>query len=321
MLPGEGPGTIAHGRQELTTARGLAQVKAAVGVMGWLLEREHEGQRRGGDEPAELVAAMGVNGDPTLIPNLALLKDGRWLRRSNEVVIGSRFGREKQVTIGDTLRLAGRDFTIVGIGRLRGVAGLSADQLVYLDDDAFRERAGLGDVLNVIVIDTDEPAAVRERLIEQSPLAVFSTADLSRLAEASFAERMATAAIMSLLVLGIGALFVSSVLGRSVIERRLEFATLKAIGLPSRTILSVVVLEAITISLLASLVAIGLSLVFGVLINVYLADFYGFESLYTADAGAFLGVFALALATGMIAGLLPARRATRVDPVEILREA
>jgi hypothetical protein len=46
-----------------------------------------------------------------------------------------------------------------------------------------------------------------------------------------------------------------------------------------------------------------------------------FESLYTADAGPFVGVFALALLTGVIAGLLPARRATRVDPVEILRQA
>ena len=59
----------------------------------------------------------------------------------------------------------------------------------------------------------------------------------------------------------------------------------------------------------------------GWLINTYVAPEYGVESLYTADAGLFLTVFALALVLGVGAGLGPARRATRVDPVEVLREA
>ena len=40
-----------------------------------------------------------------------------------------------------------------------------------------------------------------------------------------------------------------------------------------------------------------------------------------ADANLFLLVFGLALFLGLVSGLFPARRATRVDPVEVLREA
>ena len=43
--------------------------------------------------------------------------------------------------------------------------------------------------------------------------------------------------------------------------------------------------------------------------------------LYRADAGLFVLVFVLAILLGLGSGLLPARQATRVDPVDVLREA
>ena len=56
-------------------------------------------------------------------------------------------------------------------------------------------------------------------------------------------------------------------------------------------------------------------------INIVIASSYGLESLYAPDAGLFLLVFVLAGALGVVSGLLPARRAARVDPVIVLREA
>jgi ABC-type antimicrobial peptide transport system permease subunit len=48
---------------------------------------------------------------------------------------------------------------------------------------------------------------------------------------------------------------------------------------------------------------------------------YGIESLYVVDAGVYLSVVLLALARGVLGGVVPARRATRVDPIDVLREA
>ena len=75
------------------------------------------------------------------------------------------------------------------------------------------------------------------------------------------------------------------------------------------------------VSLLASTVGIIFSLSLGWLIDTYLAPLYAIESLYAADAKLFLMVAGLSLAVGLLAGLGPARRATKVDPVEVLREA
>jgi ABC-type lipoprotein release transport system permease subunit len=54
--------------------------------------------------------------------------------------------------------------------------------------------------------------------------------------------------------------------------------------------------------------------------NRYLAPLYQFEYLYAADLAALVTVLLLALGLGLVAGLLPARQATRVDPVDVLRE-
>jgi ABC-type lipoprotein release transport system permease subunit len=319
LLPGEGPGTIDRGRGVLSRIRALPEVRSAVGVMSWSLEREQDGPRRR-DELTEQIATMGVDGDPELIPNALVVEAGRWLRRSNEVFLGSKLSREKGLGIGDTLRLDGRDFAVVGVGKLRGF-GLTGDSIAYLESRAFGERAGVGDVFSIIAVDTDRPDEVRERVHEIASLDVFDRTDLVRQAEKANETGVVMRWILNVLTLSIGALFVSNMLGRSVAERRLEFATLRAIGLPSRTILLTVALEAAMVSLLACVAGIGISFALGAFIDGVVAKQYGFESLYAPDAGLFLLIFALALALGLVAGLFPARQATRVDPVEVLREA
>ena len=126
---------------------------------------------------------------------------------------------------------------------------------------------------------------------------------------------------MVLLTLVIAALFVANMLSRSVAERRLELATLKAIGMPGGTIIWSIAGEALLVCVAAYFVGVGMALFFGYLINELVAKSYGFESLFAVDAGSFILVFVVAVGLGLLAGLFPARQATRVDPVDVLREA
>jgi ABC-type lipoprotein release transport system permease subunit len=319
VLPGDSPGTIRQGRQLLTRIRGLPHVNAAVGVMSWSLEREQEGPRRR-DEPGELVGTMGIDGDPAEVPGLLLLKEGRWPRRTDEVLLGARLAREEGLGLGDTMRLGRRDFAVVGIGRLRGF-GLGGDALAYVDSGVLSQRADIGDQLNVIAIDTARPAETRERVAELESVAAHTPADVNRQTEEFAASAMTLRGIFNVLTLTIAGLFVSNMLGRSVTERRQEFATLRAIGIPAHTVLAAVAGEALLVNAVASLLGVGISLGLGALIDGYIAPAYGIESLYYADAALFGLVFALAIVLGLVAGFRPARRATRVDPVEVLREA
>lgn len=320
ILPGESPGKIQHARNVLTQIRGLPGVRTAVGTIAWSVERERADRKRRSNEPTEMVSVVGVDGDPTTIVGAVVLRSGRWLRRSDELVVGAKLACEKRLAIGNTLRLNDRDFRIVGIGRLRG-AGYGSDGFACMEYRALRQRAELGDVLNLVIVDTTQPAIARERIPELDALAVNSPQDLVRQAE----KVMETAIVMQVILIGmtlvIAGLFVANMLGRSVRARRFELATMRAIGIPSRTILLLIAGEALLVTLFASIVGIAFSLALGLLIDTYLAPFYGIESLYAVEAQSFLTVLLLALALGLLAGLAPARRATRVDPVDVLREA
>ena len=321
VLPSDRPGTIERARGTLAQVRSWPEVTAAVGVMNWSMEREPEGRRRA-DAPAELVAVVGVDGDPTQIANMAVVTEGRWLRRPNELVVGQRLSRDGGMPLGATVSLAGQSFTVVGVAKLRGLgAGVSSDGVAYMDYGAFQQRAGIGDVLNTIMVQSTDPAQTQRRLDELGGLDAYTPAALVRQAEQVNQASVGIRWVLVGLTLAIAALFVSNMLGRSVAERRLEFATLRAIGLPRRTILFTVGAEAVLISLVAGLLGIGLSLVLGVLLNATVGAAYGLESIYSTDANLFLAVFGLALFLGLASGLVPARQATRVDPVEVLREA
>jgi ABC-type lipoprotein release transport system permease subunit len=319
ILPSDVPGSIPHASSVMAQVRALPAVRAALGVVTWSFERETE-DRRNRDEPSELVTSMGVDGDPTLIPGALALQSGRWLRRPDEVVVGARLARGKQLGLGDSLRLNGRTFTVVGVGKLRGF-GFGADTFAYLDIQAFRQRAGIGDVFNIMAIQATDEAGVRQRVSEIASVATFNREQLIVLAQQAQASSVVIFWTLIVLTMTIAALFVSTVLSRSVAERRLEFATLRAIGVSTHTVLLTVGAEAALVSVLATLVGAALSLALGWPLNALAAPANNVDVLYVVDAGLFEAVFALALGLGVISGILPARQATRVDPVVVLREA
>ena len=320
ILPGEGPGHIKSATATLQRVRAWPEVQSAIGLLSWTMQRSTEGRRRAG-QPTQMLTTMGVEGDPSAIPGALDMKQGRWIRRSDETVVGPKLAKQLNLGVNDTLRLNDRDLTVVGIGQLRGLGyGWNTDGLAYLDFSALRRRADVGDLMNVFLIQTAHPQVVQERLADLDTLAVSTPADLIGRVETLMSSNIAIYWIMIALTLAIAGLFVGSMLNHSVAERRVEFGTLRALGLPSRTILLTVAAEAILISVAAGVFAVGLSLFFGYLVNATLAASYGFESLYSADASLFSLIFALALGLGLVAGLLPARRATRVDPIDVLRE-
>ena len=320
LLPGDSPGTIKHASNVLTQIRGMPGVTHAVGIISWQLERERPGPKRT-DVPAELMSVMGIDGEPDKIDQTVVMDAGRWLRRSDELVVGPRLSREKGIALGQTIRLGGRDFLVVGIGKVRGF-GNQSDSIAYLDRQALRQRTNIGDLVNMIAIDTTRLDVTRTRVADLDAVSAYDVPETIRLAEKARESQVVTRWVMLSMILGIAALFVNNMLSGSVEARRLELATLRAIGIPSRTILLMVAGEALAICAVASVVGVAVSTALGQgLINGYMAPAYGQEMLYAADRSLFLVVAMLALVLGAVASLGPARAATRVDPVEVLREA
>jgi ABC-type antimicrobial peptide transport system permease subunit len=319
-LAGDTPGTIQNAGTVLAQVRSWPEVRSAIGAITWTMAREQEGPRRRG-QPTELVSVIGVDGDPQTVPNMLELDGGRWLRGGNEIVLGRTLAKDKALHVGDTLRLNGNTFSVVGIGTLRGFSAFGQNSVAYMDDRTLVQRAQLGNVLNIIAIQTDQPAQVIGRLDDLGGLSSWTPAQLVAEAQQAQASGIAIDWVLILLTLGVAGLFVNTMLNHSVTERRAEFAVLRAIGFPGMWIVMTVALESLTITVAAGLVAVAISLLLGALLNATVAPQYGFDSLFRADPSLFMLIFGLAAALGVVSGVLPARKAASVDPVEVLRES
>src|SRR5260370_32351737 len=133
---------------------------------------------------------------------------------------------------------------------------------------ALIQHAQLGNTLNVIAIQTQQPAAVRQRLDDLGGLSFWTPDQLVTQAQQANASGIAIDWVLILLTLGIAGLFVNTMLNHSVSERRAEFAVLRAIGFPAPWIVLSVALEAVTITVAAGVVAVAISLTVGALVYV-----------------------------------------------------
>jgi len=317
---GASPGTIDQAATVLSKLRSIPGVKSAVGELTWSLKQEQEG-RQARNQAAQFLQTIAVDGDPNDISSFVVMSEGRWLRRGNELVIGRTLSRTKSLGVGESLKLSGQDYEIVGIGKLRGF-GSVGDGVAYVDARNLRQRGITGDVMNYVAVETTAPQSVRDVASDLSLRAV-SPAELTRRTESSqgYKSGMAFYWVIDLFILFVSGMFVSNMLARSVAERRIEFGTLRAIGLPSRTILISMTAEGLSILLASYIIGFCLSLLLGAVVNYGVARPYGYDRLFGVDPTGYVVIFLLTMGFGVLAAYFPARAATRVDPLDVLREA
>jgi ABC-type antimicrobial peptide transport system permease subunit len=116
---------------------------------------------------------------------------------------------------------------------------------------------------------------------------------------------------------GLAALF--AVLGtygvtaRAVAQRTRELAIRMALGAERRAVLAMVVRQGATLALGGAAIGLGLALAAGQFVRELLYD------VSPTDPVAIGGIALLVAGASVAAGLFPARRATRVDPMEAMR--
>jgi len=127
-------------------------------------------------------------------------------------------------------------------------------------------------------------------------------------------ERIATlllvVAVMSLLVGGIGVMNIMLV---SVIERTREIGIRMAVGAKPNDVMAQFLVEALALATVGGLLGLGM----GALGAKWMADVYGWKFFFPAETAGI--AFAVAGGVGVVFGLYPAIRASRLDPITALR--
>jgi len=117
-------------------------------------------------------------------------------------------------------------------------------------------------------------------------------------------------AVISLVVGGIGVMNIMLV---SVTERTREIGIRMAVGARQSDILQQFLVEAVLVCLLGGTIGIALSFGLGALFSMFVAQWK-----MVFSAGAIMTAFVCSTLTGVIFGFMPARNASRLDPIDAL---
>jgi putative ABC transport system permease protein len=257
------------------------------------------------------------------------LKRGRYFERMEEelgtrnVIISESAAKvlfPGEEPIGQKVRPAaggGGDswFTVIGVVEDILVDDLrrkSPEPMVYLPgastSPAYVMKSARADQL------APEVRAIIREMIPNSPMyRIFTMEGLAAKAMAGLSFTMVMVSIAAALALILGAVGLYAVLSYGVTQRTQEIGVRMALGAEAKTVRWMFVWQGIRVALLGVVVGALAAVVLTSYIQTLL---FGVGRL---DAMAFVGMSAVMLAVALLASYIPARRASRVDPLVALR--
>ncbi len=116
----------------------------------------------------------------------------------------------------------------------------------------------------------------------------------------------------------VSAIMILTVLYISVVERTQEIGVIKAIGGRKKDIRRIFVSESFLIGLFSGILGVGIAYLITVVGNIVVENLFDTAILNMTPAFAVFGIVTSVIIS-MVAGLMPAQKAARLDPVEALR--
>ncbi|UIE38486.1 ABC transporter permease [Leptodesmis sichuanensis] len=236
--------------------------------------------------------------------------------------------------VGENIRVQGNNYTVIGVMEPKGsVGGMDQDDRIYIPLTNMSSRIVGNNAINGVAISGIWVQAADDAQLEA---AQFQVTNLLRIRHniyppqpddfrisnqidiinaftnvvGLFTVMVSAIAGISLIVGGIG---IANIMLVSVVERTREIGIRKAVGATRSAVLSQFLTEAVLVSLAGG--ALGIALGVGIAFAAANAFKFPFViSLWSISAG-----FGLSTIIGLLAGVIPARNAARLDPIIALR--
>jgi putative ABC transport system permease protein len=252
------------------------------------------------------------------------LPEGNWQYADSVAVIGATIQHElfgNNVAVGQTIRLGDRRLRVIGVMAPSGQGlDMNTDELVIVPVATAQEIFDTRSLYRIMVETRDRDSIESsskdlERIMrnrhdgELDVTLVAQDAVLSTFDDILRALTLVVVGIaaISLVVAGI---LVMNVMLVAVTQRTAEIGLLKALGASSRDVVRIFITEAALLSLVGALLGYGLGQTCAWFVRLYKP-----ELLAWPPAWAVMAALGIALGSGLVFGVMPARRAAALDPV------
>ncbi len=234
--------------------------------------------------------------------------------RDGTVILDEEYAADESLSVGDSY-----DVDLADGPRELEVVGIYAENPILLFPAITTPRtlieAGYRDSDNFLIIDTDGSSAVQaelEAVVADLPIVTVKDQQAFAAEQRGPIDQLVLMIFALLgLALLIAVLGIVNTLALSIIERTREVGLLRAIGVSRAQLRRMVTLESVVIAVLGAVLGVVMGIGFGVALMHALRD-QGLEVI-DVPVGQLALFLVASLVIGVLAALLPARRAARLD--------
>lgn len=227
-----------------------------------------------------------------------------------EAILGDKTAEHYKVQVGDSVTIRDKTFKVIGIlpatnRMLDGsfIIPLSTAQDVFV-------RPGLVSAVILTASPANKAAEIANTITSSHPrIDAATSSDIARSAENLLKEQRKFFTMIDNTSIIIAVLVITLVMVMAINERKKEIGTLKAIGASGSKIISMIMSESLTLSVTGGVLALPISvLTYGLMMDDWVFNFAKWGE-----------TVVVAIVIGGLAGLWPAWKAQRVNPLESLR--
>ncbi len=280
--------------------------------------------KKDGDKPSHVVI-RGIDKASLLLRDRVRLITGRMpLPGSSEIVVGSAIKKRfKGLSIGERLRFGLREWTVVGIMDA-GNTGFSSE--IWADIDTLMQtfRRPFYSCIVFRLRNPQDFTSVKERIEDDPRLGLMAKREVEFYREQSevMARFLRILGNSLAIVFSIGAIIGAMITMYAQVANRIQdIGTLRALGFQKRDILMGFLIESIILSLVGGIAGIFFASLLQFL-EVSTLNWQTFSELafrFNLTLGISLKAIAFSLFMGILGGILPSLRASRINIVEALR--